>query len=420
MIVLMLSMLIFLLVGVPLGIAIGIAIFIALMVDPVVNIEYISLFLYTGFESFPLMSLPFFMLAGTIMDEGGLSKRLVGVANAMVGGVKGGLGYTTILACMFFGGMSGSAPATVAAIGTIMIPMMVRYGYDKYYATALVTVSGGLGVIVPPSYPMVMYGVTNSVSIPDLFIAGIGPAIVVTMLLCIVNCIICTKRNYKGDGERFSFKRLGSSIGDAKFSILMPFIILVGIYGGYFSPTEASVVAVVYALFIGKFVYKEVTFRGIWEMYFNNMAFLGGLLFTFAPAMALATMFSLYGVVDSVNSFFSTVSGGFVGTMFIIFGILLFSGMFVETTPICVILSPILLPVVKQYGMDPVQFGLVIVLALCIAFVTPPVASNLYIASSLTGISVDKITRHMVPFIIAIFIALILITFIPQLSIGIL
>jgi len=302
--VLFIVMFVLLLLGVPIGIALALSMVALLWVEPVTSLTFVAQSLYSGLDSFTLLALPFFMIAGSIMDTGGISKRLVKVANSFVGNVTGGLGIVTIIACMFFGAISGSAPATVAAIGAIMIPQMIRNGYDKYYATGLIAVAGGLGVIVPPSYPMVIYGVTNNVSIGDLFIAGIGPSIVVGIILIIFNYIYSKKNGYKGSGEKFNFSNTLKCIWDAKLALLMPVIILGGIYGGIFTATEAAVVSTVYGIIIGKFFYKELTWKNIWIMYKENVPFLGGMMFTFAPAAAMGSIFAYLGVPEKVNTFF--------------------------------------------------------------------------------------------------------------------
>lgn len=405
-------------IGVPIAVALFIALFVLIGLDPVTTANYLAQSLYSGVASFTLLALPFFMVAGAIMETGGLSKRLVNAANSMVGGITGSLGMVTVIACMFFGAVSGSAPATVAAIGTIMIPMMVREGYNKYYATGLVCVAGGLGVIVPPSYPMVLYGVTCNVSIGDLFVAGIGPALVVGLILMVINYVYCKKHSLKGR-NKFSFSNMLKNIWDAKAALVMPIIILGGIYGGVFTATEAAVIAAVYGILIGLFVYKELKFEKLWNIFKDNAAFIAGTMFIMAPARATGSVFAYLGINESISSFLFSVSSNRYIVLTMIFGILFIVGMFVQTTPAIVILAPTLLAVVQQVGVDPIHFGLIMVLALAIAFVTPPVALNLFVGSSMTGISIDKITKAALPFIIGLILALFLVGFIPEISLFI-
>lgn len=402
-------------IGVPIGVSLCLPLFILIAMNPVTTQEYIAQSLYSGVASFTMLALPFFMVAGAIMDTGGLSKRLVKVANSMVGSVTGSLGLVTIIACMFFGAVSGSAPATVAAIGTIMIPQMVRNGYDKYYATGLCAVAGGLGVIVPPSYPMVIYGVTCNVSIGNLFIAGVGPAMVVGLILMVFNYYYSKKKGYKGT-EKFNFKNMLKSIWDAKAALFMPIIILGGIYGGIFTATEASVVAVVYGIFVGVFVYKELKFSNLWSMFKDNSIFIGGMMLTMAPAAAMGSIFAYLGVTNTVSAFLFSISTNRYVILTLIYILLFFVGMFVQTTPAIVILAPTLLAVVSQVGISPIHFGMIMVLALAIAFVTPPVAVNLFVASSMTGISIERVAKAAIPFIIGLIIALFVVGFIPEIS----
>lgn len=409
-----------LIIGVPIGVALAGSMVALIFYTPVTSMTFITQAMYTGVGSFTLLALPFFVIAGGIMDTGGISKRLIRVANAILGNTTGGLGAASILGCMFFGAISGSAPATVAAIGGIMIPMMIRSGYDKYYATGLCAVAGGLGVIVPPSYPLVVYGATMNVSISDLFMAGWGPAILVGGLLMVVNYAYSKTHGYVGTGIKFSMKTLIKELWDAKLAFLMPVIILGGIYSGIFTATEAAVVACVYGIFVGKFVYKELDWKTLWKIYTTNIPFLGGMMFIFAPAASLGAVFAMMGVTTAIQSFILGISSNVYIVMFIIFGLLFLVGMFVQTTPAIVIFAPILLPIVQPLGIDPVQFGLVMDLSLAIAFVTPPVAANLFVATSMTGLDMMRIVRRAIPFIIVLFISMIMVGFIPAISVGIL
>ncbi|MFZ7102335.1 MAG: TRAP transporter large permease [Peptococcaceae bacterium] len=418
--IVLLIMFILLLLGVPIGVAMGLGVASGLVFTQITAPAYIAQSLYAGLNSFPLLALPFFMIAGTIMNVGGLSRQLVKVANAMIGNVTGGLGAVAILACMFFGAISGSAPATVAAIGSVMLPQMVQAGYDKYYAVGLVAVAGGLGVIVPPSFPLVLYGVTNNVSIGALFIAGIGPAIVVGSVLMLFNYIISKRRGYQGSGEEASIKQFFKTAWEAKWALLMPVIILGGIYGGIFTPTEAAVASVVYGLIVAAFVYKELNISKIWGIYKDTTSFLGGMMLTFVPAISMGTLFALMGVPEQINAFFLGISTNYYVLLFVFFLVMLVIGMFVETAPTIIILSPIFLNLFKDLGINPVHFGVVITISLAIAFVTPPAAVNLFVASTLSGISVEKIARKALPFVMALFVSLILIGFIPGISLKLL
>lgn len=372
--------------GVPIAVSIYIAMLVLIGMNPVTTTNFIAQTLYGGVASFTNLALPFFMICGTIMETGGLSKRLVRFANSLVGGITGSLGMVTVIACMFFGAVSGSAPATVAAIGSIMIPMMVSNGYNKYYATGLTCCAGGLGVIVPPSYPMVLYGVTCNVSVGKLFIAGLGPAFVVGGLLMLI----------------------------------MPVIILGGIYSGIFTATEAAVVASVYGIVIGLFVHRELKLEKLWAIFRDNAAFIAGTMFVMAPSKATGQVFAYLNITKIIANFMFSISTNPYIVLCMIFVIMFIVGMFVQTTPAIVILAPTLLAVVSQVGIDPIHFGIIMTLALAIAFVTPPVALNLFVGSSMTGLSIDKIVRAFMPFLIGLIVAFFIVSFVPAISLGVL
>ncbi len=419
-VILLIMIFVMLALGLPVGIALLLPCMILVMfIDPVTTVTYLSSVMYTGVGRFSLMAVPFFILGGAIMEKGGISRRLVRMANSLVGGVTGSLGMVAILASMFFGAVSGSATATVAAIGSIILPEMVRNGYNKVYAVALVAAAGGLGTIVPPSFPMVIYGLTNNVSVGDLFIAGIGPALVVGGMLMIFNYFISRKYGYKGN-NKVSLKEIGAAFKDGLPALFMPVIILGGIYGGVFTVTEAAVVAVVYGIIVGVFIYKEISLKETFQLYRENSVFLGGVMLTIAPCAGLARVFSFMGITEAITSFFVNMTDSYFVIMMLIFVILFLAGMILDATPCIVILSPILLPVVKAFGMGEIQFGMLMIVALAIAYVTPPVACNLFTASAMTSIPIARITSRIWPFIIALILCLFVIAFVPQVSLFLL
>ena len=388
--------------GVPIAVSIYIAMLILIGMNPVTTTNFIAQTLYGGVASFTNLALPFFMICGTIMETGGLSKRLVRFANSLVGGITGSLGMVTVIACMFFGAVSGSAPATVAAIGSIMIPMMVSNGYNKYY-----------------SYPMVLYGVTCNVSVGKLFIAGLGPAFVVGGLLMLINYVMCKRWGIKGD-TKLELKNIASSFWDAKWALIMPVIILGGIYSGIFTATEAAVVASVYGIVIGLFVHRELKLEKLWAIFRDNAAFIAGTMFVMAPSKATGQVFAYLNITKIIANFMFSISTNPYIVLCMIFVIMFIVGMFVQTTPAIVILAPTLLAVVSQVGIDPIHFGIIMTLALAIAFVTPPVALNLFVGSSMTGLSIDKIVRAFMPFLIGLIVAFFIVSFVPAISLGVL
>ncbi|MCC8127888.1 MAG: TRAP transporter large permease [Clostridiales bacterium] len=403
--------------GVPIGTSIGLPIAALVTVTKITSYEFLAQFLYTKMADFTMLCIPFFMLAGDIMDRGGISKRLIRIANSLVGNVTGSLGIVAILACMFFGAVSGSANATVAAIGMFMIPSMVRDGYDKGYAVGLICVAGGLGIIVPPSFPMVLYAVTNDVSIGDMFLAGWGPSIVVGGILILINYIVSKKYGYKSVIPRKTgVKEFLAAVWDGKWAIFMPLIILGGIYSGVFSATEAGVVSCVYGLIVGLFLYREMKPRDIVPLFKSKVNFLGGMMYCFAPAGAMGAVFAYLGYTTVIKNFFLGISSNPYIIVLLMYAFLFVAGMFVQTSPMIVIISPLLLPVATAVGIDPIHFGVIVILALSVAFVTPPVASNLFVGASMTGISIDKITKAAMPFIAGLVVAEIIIGFVPAIS----
>ena len=411
-------MVLFFAIGVPIGICLIFPCFLMLLVNPVTSASFLAQSFYTGVASSSMIALPFFMICGNIMDKGGISKRLVNAANNCIGGITGSLGMVTILACMFFGAVSGSAVATVAAIGAIMLPEMVRNGYDKYYATGMCAVAGGLGIIVPPSYPMVVYGITNNESIGDLFIAGLAPAVLVGALLMFVNYLYCKKHGIKGT-NKFHLKTAIKGFWDAKWALLMPVIILGGIYSGIMTATESAVVATVYGIIIGRFVYKEVTFRQLWDEFRSTATFSGGMMWTVAPATAIGLIFAYLGVNKAIAAFFLGISSNMYIVMFLIVCILFIIGMFMQTTPAIVIFSPVLLGVAEAVGVNSLQFGQVMNLALAVGFCTPPVCANVFVAQSMTGMPMDKIVKPAIPFIAVLILALLAVAFFPVFTVGV-
>jgi C4-dicarboxylate transporter DctM subunit len=415
-VVILLAIVVFLALGVPVGVSFILGMACTMLIYPITNIPFLAQNMYTALDSLTLVAIPCFILAGVIMETGGLSKRLIRIANCMVGRYSGGLGLVVILACLFFGAVSGSAPATVAAIGGIMIPAMIKQGYDKTYSTALVAASGGLGVIVPPSIPFVIYGCTVGVSIGSLFMAGFMPALVIAILLMAIHLIIARKEGYQGTDERVSFREFLKILLDGLWALIMPIIILGGIYGGIFTPTEASVVAVVYGAIVGMFVYKELSFKDLLSVLDKNVSFIGAIQFTLGPATILGALFALMGIPEQLAAFLGGISQNKYIILLIINVILLFVGMIMDSISAIVILATTLMAALVQFNVDPVHFGIIMTVNLAVGFITPPVAANLFVASGLTGIPIEEIVKKIWPFIIALLISLALITLFPGIS----
>lgn len=412
------SVALFLVIGVPIGIAFGLGLILVATLFGTTTLVFIAQQMWTGMDSIPLVAIPMFIVAGAVMETGGLSKRLVNFASKIVGNVYGGLGTVTVLACMLFGAISGSGPATVAAIGAIMLPYMVKTGYNKHYATALVACAGGLGVIVPPSIPLILYGATTNTSVSDLFLAGIGPAVVVAAALVLVSYVISRKRGYRGEPSGFSFKELLKAAWDAKWSVLMPVIILGGIYSGAFTPTEAAVVAILYGVVVGLFVTRELKFKDLLKTLDDNASFIGGFMLAAVPASAVGAVLALLGIPDTIANFLLSVSSNLYVIMLIVNLFMILVGMVMDTIPAIIIFAPLLYKALVPLGIDPVQLGLVITVNLAIGFITPPVANNIFVASTMTGLPMGKIVKEAIPFILAMFVALVIISFVPGVSTG--
>lgn len=405
-----------LILTVPIGIAIGLSTLITIMYTGSLPVEFLAKELITSVDSFPLMAVPFFILAGEIMGKGGISERLFNVANALVGNRTGGFAIATIITCMFFAAISGSGPATVAAIGGIMIPAMVRQGYDIKFATATVAAAGSIGVIIPPSIPMVIYGVTGSVSIGDLFIAGIVPGILVGLSMIIWAYVYSKRKGYKGLDEKTSLKKIVLAFWDAKWALLIPIIILGGIYGGIFTPTEAAVIAVVYGLFAAMVLYRELKIRDLPKVIIDSALTTATVLIIVGTANAFGRLLTIEQVPVQIAEGLLSISTNQYVIILLIMLLLLVVGMFMDTLAAIIILTPILLPIAIEIGYDPVHFGILMVVNLAIGFFTPPVGVNLFVASGISGVSIESLSRAVLPFVISMIVTLLFLTFVPAIT----
>lgn len=419
-------MLIFLLLGafalfvflsVPIGVAIGIALCLYGFAGGEMGLEYISQAIFSSMNSFPLIAIPFFILAGSLMEGGGLSKRLINLSNAMVGHFTGGLGIVTVLTCIFFGAISGSAIATVAAVGTIMIPAMQEQGYPLSFATALTAAAGVLGTIIPPSIPMIMYCVALPAASPgNMFMGGIGPGLLAGGLLILTVYYYAKKEGYRNNNAVFSFKNVLKCGVDAIWALFVPVIIIGGIYGGVFSATEAAVVACVYGFIVGKFVYKELTISASANAFISSAITVSSILIVVATGSVLGKILTVEGVPSMVEQALTSMSSNVIVLLIVINLILLVVGCVMETFTAIIILSPILYPIVAQYGINVYHFGIMMIFNLSVGFITPPVGSNLFVACGITGMKFEALVKSIWPFLLALIVALILVTFVPQIT----
>ncbi len=414
-----------LVIAIPVSISLGIASVLPSILDPsfTVGAKYLIRSMFGGLDSFPLLAVPMFVLSGIIMAKGGISRKLFDVFAYFLGNLTAGMPCAVIVTCLFYGAISGSAPATVAAVGSMTIPILTSLGYDLTFTTAIVAVAGGLGVIIPPSIPFIMFGMASGASVSSLFLAGIIPGLLIGALLMFYAIYYC-KRNGE-DKEKIHTqvkalhdKGLCKVLKESFFAILSPVIILGCIYSGVASPTEAAVISVFYALFISLIVYKSIQIRDIWGILQEAIKTFTPILFILAASTAFSRVLTLMQVPQTVSEFISNNFQSPVVILLIINLFLLLVGMVMDTTPAILILTPILLPIVTEIGMDPVHFGVVMVVNLAIGFVTPPIGVNLFVASSLTDVPVMTIAKKAIPMIVFFLIALLLITFMPALSLA--
>lgn len=378
-----------------------------------------------GLDSFPLLAVPMFVLSGIIMARGGISRKLFDVFAFFMGKRTAGMPCAVIVTCLFYGAISGSAPATVAAVGSMTIPILIEMGYDKTFSTAVVAVAGGLGVIIPPSIPFIMYGMASGASVSDLFIAGIIPGLLISALLMFYAVYYCRKN---GENQELKQKMVGALhekgllcvLKDSFFALLSPVIILGCIYSGIAPPTEAAVISVFYALAVSLFVYKSITVKDIWAIMVEAIRTFTPILFILAASVAFSRVLTLMQVPQAVSAWILEHFTSPVLLLIVINIFLLLVGMVMDTTPAILILTPILLPIVTEIGVDPVHFGVIMVVNLAIGFVTPPIGVNLFVAGSLTELPIMDIAKKAMPMIIYFLIALLVITFVPAVSLVLL
>ena len=378
--------------------------------------------LFNSLNTFPLMAIPFFVLAANIMSRGGISKRLTDVGNAMVGQYRGGMAMTAVLSCMFFAAISGSSPATVVAVGTLLIPAMVRSGYPKEFSTGLIASSGSLGILIPPSIPLIVYGIVTEQSIGDLFVAGILPGILGGAMLIGLVVVVSRRRGY-GEGEdaiRMTRKQKIKVFRDAILSLMLPVIVLGGIYGGIFTPTEAAAVSVVYALVISLFVYKQLSLKDLGRVMLGSAKTSAMIMFIIANGILFTFVLTSERIPGQVTDAMLEMDLNKYMFLLIINVLLLIVGAFMETSSAILIIAPILLPIGLQLGVDPIHLGVIMIMNLEIGMVTPPLGLNLFVASGLTGMSVLQVARAAIPSALVLLTALGLVTYLPIISLALL
>lgn len=430
MIVLFVVLFMILAMGVPVGFAIGGATMFSMFFTTDINMVINAQYCYSGISSFTVMAIPFFMLAGLIMSTGGIARRIVNFASALIDFVTGALGSVTILACMFFGALSGSGMATTSAIGGMMIPEMKRKGYDPAYAATLVCFGGIVGPIIPPSLSFVLYGATTGTPVPSLFLAGILPGILLGLVFIIVNTFM-TKRmgtdlkKEREEGEEKApikvvmkerAKKIWLATKEGIWALLSPAIILGGIYSGVFTPTEAACISVVYSALISLFVYKDMKLKDLYNVLLDAAVLNGITSFLLGYSTVFSTFMTFEKVPQMITQFLTGVSDNAMVVLFFINLILLVVGLFLDTVPAIIVMAPMLLPTVKALNINPVHFGVVMAVNLAIGLCTPPYGCNLFVGAAVAKIRLDSMFKYIVPFFIVAVVALMLITYVPWFS----
>lgn len=425
--VLFILFVVFLIIAIPVGITLGITAVLPHLFDPsfTVGAKYLIRAMFGGLDSFPLLAVPMFVLSGIIMAKGGISRKIFDVFAYFFGRFTAGMPCAVIVTCLFYGAISGSAPATVAAVGSMTAPILIGLGYDKTFTTSVVAVAGGLGVIIPPSIPFIMYGMASGASVSDLFLAGIIPGLVIAALLMGYAVYYCKQNGedrvrIEAEIGKLHEKGFGRVFKDSFWALLSPIIVLGCIYSGITSPTEAAVLSVYYALIVSLFIYKEIKFRDLWGILVEAIKTFTPILFILAASTAFSRVLTLMQVPQEVSSFILGNFSNKIVILLVINAFLLLVGMVMDTTPAILILAPILLPIAQGIGMDPIQFGVIMVVNLAIGFVTPPIGVNLFVASALTDVPVMEIARKALPMIGLFLIALLIFTFVPAFSLALL
>jgi C4-dicarboxylate transporter DctM subunit len=402
-----------LVLSVPIGIAIGASVAVGIVAGDLPS-QFLMQKVFTSLDTFPMLAVPFFIMAGEIMQKGSMAEALLRVSRCLVGHIRGGLAHVSVLTCMFYGALSGSGPATVAAVGGIMIPSMEKEGYPKPFSTAVNVSSGCLGVIIPPSVPLIIYGTTANVSVGDLFIAGIIPGIFIGLFLMLVSYLLARIYGFKTTSKRAGFRETMSALSDAKHALLVPVIVLGGIYGGITTPTEAGAIAVTYAFIVEGFLLRTLSRTKLWLILKGTTITNATIFLVVATASALGQLLLIYNVPDALVSVLSGVAENPPLLMFIIILLLVVLGTFMDALANILILTPLLLPLVQRAGIDLTHFGIIMVATVSLGFLTPPVGVNLFVGCGISKISIERLSFAVLPFLFAMLLAILVMAYIPS------
>ena len=397
--------------GVPIAIAIGLTVLVVLSTNDI-SLLVVPQRMFAGADSFPLVAIPFFILAGDIMAKGKVSEKMVQFADSLLGFVKGGLWVVAVLASMFFAAISGSGAATTAAVGTPLLPELKKKGYDPAFSAALIASGGCIGVIIPPSVPMVLYCVIADQSVARLFLNGFIPGIMMGGVLIAIGLYVAYKNNY-ANGAPFSWMNIAKTFRDAIWGLATPLIILGGIFSGYFTPSEAAVISVDYALLVSFFVYRDMGWRQIVEIFMRSAITMSIIMFIITTSTSMGWVMANWQIPKIIAENILAISDNKYVLILLINIVVFIAGFFMETASALILLTPVFLPLVQQLGIDLIHFGVVMVLGLSIGMVTPPVAINLYVASTISGLSIEKISKAVIPMVIGLLLVLLAVTYLP-------
>ena len=428
--VLFIALFVLLVIGVPVGFAIGGATMLSMLLCSDLNMVVNAQYCYSGIFSFTVMAIPFFMLAGTIMSTGGIAKRIVNFASALIDFVNGAIGCVTIIACCFFGALCGSGMATASAIGSMMIPEMKKKGYDPAYAATIVCFGGIVGPIIPPSLSFVLYGASTNTSIPKLFLAGVLPGILIGVIFVCANIIMCTmsgtdlRKNSQTVVEKVPMgvsmanrlKNIAKATADGFWALLAPVIILGGIYSGIFTPTEAACVSVIYSIIISLFVYKDMDLKGLYDTFLSTSVLNGATSFLLGTSTVFSTFMTFEKVPQMITEFLTGVSDNPYIVLMFINVFLLIVGCFLDTVPAIIVMAPMLLPTVEAMGINPIHFGVIMAVNLALGLCSPPYGCNLFVGAAVAKIKMESMFKYIIPYFIVGILALLIITYIPWLS----
>ena len=428
--VLFIALFVLLVIGVPVGFAIGGATMLSMLLCSDLNMVVNAQYCYSGIFSFTVMAIPFFMLAGTIMSTGGIAKRIVNFASALIDFVNGAIGCVTIIACCFFGALCGSGMATASAIGSMMIPEMKKKGYDPAYAATIVCFGGIVGPIIPPSLSFVLYGASTNTSIPKLFLAGVLPGILIGVIFVCANIIMCTmsgtdlRKNSQTVVEKVPMgismmnrlKNIGKATAEGFWALLAPVIILGGIYSGIFTPTEAACVSVIYSIIISLFVYKDMDLKGLYDTFLSTSVLNGATSFLLGTSTVFSTFMTFEKVPQMITEFLTGVSDNPYIVLMFINVFLLIVGCFLDTVPAIIVMAPMLLPTVEAMGINPIHFGVIMAVNLALGLCSPPYGCNLFVGAAVAKIKMESMFKYIIPYFLVGILALLLITYIPWLS----